>query len=121
MARVRLSIIIMMFIKDSLIKGKDLGKESTFLIKFINMLGNGNIIVFGGSENYLKIRKSSFRVIFRKDLSMAWVNIGTKMVIISREITSRTRREERENTVLIKVVYCNPSSIPTHLKYLKSI
>ena len=66
MARVRLSIIIMMFIKDSLIKGKDLGKESTFLIKFINMLANGNIIVFGVKASFSRMNKYFSKAFLKK-------------------------------------------------------
>lgn len=46
-------------------------------------------------------------------------NISIKMAIILKEITSKTRKEERENTILIKEEYYNPNSIQILHKFQK--
>lgn len=61
------SIIMVMFIKENLIKVKDVEMEFMSLIKYINILGNGNITVFGDRANFIKIMKHFFKDYFKKD------------------------------------------------------
>lgn len=64
---VELFIIMVMFIKENLIKVKDVETEFISLIKYINILVNGNITVFGDRANFIKIMKRFFKDFLKKD------------------------------------------------------
>lgn len=64
---VELFIIMVMFMKENLIKVKDVETGFISLIKYINILANGNITVFGDRANFIKIMKHFFKDFLKRD------------------------------------------------------
>lgn len=112
---------MVMCIRDNLSKDKGVGLEPIGLTRFINILVTGNIIAFGEKVNSIKMMMSFFKDSLRKGWNMAKVNINMKMVTISKEITLKTKKGERENIILVKVEYCNLNLTLILLKYRKFI
>lgn len=112
---------MVMCIRDNLSKDKGVGLEPIGLTRFINILVTGNIIAFGEKVNSIKMMMSFFKDSLRKGWNMAKVNINMKMMTISKEITLKTKKGERENIILVKVEYCNLNLTLILLKYRKFI
>lgn len=97
--------IMAIFIKETFTMGRDKVLARMFSIKFIDMKVNGKIIPFQEKENYSEMDNYFLKVSFRMVWNMAMENISMKMVIFSKEITSKMKNVEEADTIFIKVGY----------------
>ena len=114
-AQVKLITTMEMSIKDISLTDKDKVMVHMYSIKFIDMKVNGKIILSQVKVNFSEMGNSFSRDSSKMVSSMDLESTNTKMVTILKETISRMRKEEKENIIFMKVVFCNLNSIqPLH-------
>lgn len=116
----RLNTIMVTLTKALLLTVRGKALALTYLIKSIATKASGETTLFlakgscSGTVNYF------LKANFKMDLNRGSESTGMKTETISKEITSKTKREERASTIFMKVVFCNRNSIQVLLKFPES-